>query len=458
MEGELREMQKLDRTVFEISRELEFFSEKELQMQIGHGRELWPKALAKELIDNGLDAAEGAGIAPEVEVTIEDNAFSVRDNGPGLSEETIKGSLNYFKRVSDKTFYVSPTRGQLGNALKVVWAAPFVANGDHGGVEVWSRGKHNIIEVSLDRLEQRPVINYSVEESPLVKNGTLVKVHWPDLACSMDSDENDDSYNSEEEEDIEDRGEEPTTAGMLDLVKCYAAFNPHATFRFVGRTEYSAEMTFEATDPKWTKWEPTDPTSAHWYTPETLRDLIAAYVSQEKQGGRVRTVREFVSEFRGLSGTAKQKQLAEEFKGTYLHDLINGGDIDPSLVEKLLEAMKKLSNEPKPTALGVIGQDHLKVWMVRYADVSEKSFKYSKRLSTDGLPHVLEIGFGIHQREGRRIVTGLNWAPTLVLPTEELGRLLGQMRIDKHDPVTVVVHTARPRFEFVDRGKTRLEL
>jgi len=32
------------------------------------------------------------------------------------------------------------------------------------------------------------------------------------------------------------------------------------------------------------------------------------------------------------------------------------------------------------------------------------------------------------------------------------------MRIDIHDPVTVVMHIARPRFDFVDRGKTRLEL
>jgi hypothetical protein len=44
-------MKQLDRSTFEISRELEFFTEKELQMQIGHGRELWPKALLKELID-----------------------------------------------------------------------------------------------------------------------------------------------------------------------------------------------------------------------------------------------------------------------------------------------------------------------------------------------------------------------------------------------------------------------
>ncbi|PIU54233.1 MAG: ATP-binding protein, partial [Deltaproteobacteria bacterium CG07_land_8_20_14_0_80_60_11] len=145
-------MQKLKRATFEVSRELEFFSEKELAMQIGHGRGLWPIALLKELVDNALDAAEAANLPPEVEVEIGDDYFGVRDNGPGLPRETLTRSLDYLKRVSDKVFYVSPTRGQLGNALKLVWAAPFVAHGDHGCVEVWSMGVHHTVEVWVDRI------------------------------------------------------------------------------------------------------------------------------------------------------------------------------------------------------------------------------------------------------------------------------------------------------------------
>lgn len=169
---------KLERTTFEVSRELEFFSEKELQMQVGHGKEWWPVSLLKELIDNALDACETANIAPMVEVTIDDDGFSVQDNGPGLPAETLERSLDYLKRVSDKTFYVSPTRGQLGNALKTVWAAPFVADGEQGLVEVWSQGVYHIIEVAIDRIAQRPVIEHNREESDVVKNGTLMRVNW----------------------------------------------------------------------------------------------------------------------------------------------------------------------------------------------------------------------------------------------------------------------------------------
>ena len=38
----------LDRTTFQMSRILEFFSEKELQMQIGFPRQAWPIALLKD--------------------------------------------------------------------------------------------------------------------------------------------------------------------------------------------------------------------------------------------------------------------------------------------------------------------------------------------------------------------------------------------------------------------------
>src|SRR5215204_5428156 len=99
----------LDRTTFQMSRLLEFFSEKELQMQIGFPMPAWPIALLKELIDNALDACETAGILPDIEVTLGNDALSVQDNGPGLPASTIERSLDYLVRVSDKAHYVSPS-------------------------------------------------------------------------------------------------------------------------------------------------------------------------------------------------------------------------------------------------------------------------------------------------------------------------------------------------------------
>ncbi len=128
---------------------MEFFTEKELQKQIGHSRHFWPVVLIKELIDNALDACEQAGIAPDITVTVERAAVSVQDNGPGLPATTLEKSLDYTVRVSDKSHYVSPTCGQLGNALKCVWAAPFVVDGEHGRVEVVTGGNWNALAGSI---------------------------------------------------------------------------------------------------------------------------------------------------------------------------------------------------------------------------------------------------------------------------------------------------------------------
>jgi DNA topoisomerase VI subunit B len=175
-------LQPFERTTFQTSRLLEFFSEKELQMQIGFPLSGWPIALLKELIDNTLDACETAGTLPAIEVTVEPDALSVQDNGPGLPVSTIERSLAYRIRVSDKAHYVSPSRGQLGNALKYVWAAPYVACGEEGYVEVTTGGVLHHIVVTLDRIAQQRDLHHITSPDGFVKTGTLVTLTWPVVA------------------------------------------------------------------------------------------------------------------------------------------------------------------------------------------------------------------------------------------------------------------------------------
>jgi DNA topoisomerase VI subunit B len=161
--------QTLARTTFQTSRLLEFFSEKELQLQIGFAKAQWPIALLKELVDNALDACVTAGISPHIEVRVESDRVTVRDYGPGLPVKTLKQSLDYQVRVSDKAYYVSPTRGQLGNALKCLWTAPYVAQGEDGYVEVRTRGTRHRIAVTLDRIAQRPHPRHTTSADGFVK-------------------------------------------------------------------------------------------------------------------------------------------------------------------------------------------------------------------------------------------------------------------------------------------------
>jgi DNA topoisomerase VI subunit B len=441
--------QVLQRETFEINRALEFFTERELSMQIGCAKNWWPMALLKELIDNALDACEGAGIAPRVSVTVEPDSVSVSDNGPGLPVATLERSLDYMVRVSDKTFYVSPTRGQLGNALKCVWAAPFVAGGGtHGQVEVHTNGTAYTVDVSLDRIAQAPHIELT-RAGGVVKSGTLVKIHWPGYLAP-------DSWGS-----FYNR---PPSA--LALVQAYAAFNPHSAFVYWDGEE---GVPFESTptDPSWRKWGAAEPTSPHWYNAERLRALIAAYVGKERNGngGNARTVRAFVSEFRGLSASAKQKEIAElaGLSGAYLHDLVRGDDVDAGAVSTLLTTMQWASRPVKPAALGAIGEAHMKAWFEARHRVEPQSIQYRQVCGeAGGLPFILEVAFGIYTEEyagcGRELTIGLNWAPVLQVPVHELSELMGEAQVNQRDPVAMALHIACPRLEFTDRGKSRLAL
>jgi len=433
-------MTTLGRTTFSTSRLLEFFTEKELTMQIGHGRYMWPIALLKELMDNALDACETAGVAPEVAVEVAEDWVSVRDNGPGLPVTTLERSLDYAVRVSDKMYYASPSRGQLGNALKCVWAAPFVASGECGRVDITTGGKVYQVDVTLDRIAQRPRLECTIQEDGLVRTGTLVKMHWPGVAGYRGADACTSFYND-----------------VSVLVRQYALFNPHATFAC--RTP-DGGATFTATDPAWRKWTPGDPTDPHWYDAEALRALIAAYVADEWSGGRARTVREFVSEFRGLSGTAKQKAITDGLglSGAYLHDLVQNGDIDAGATAGLLAAMCAAARPVAAKALGIIGEDHFRQWLADLGGVALDTMRYKKQAGMAGdLPFMLEVVFcGFEQAGGRQLIVGLNWAPVLKSPIACLPDWLEAVLVEWDDPVFISVHLAYPRLGFTDRGKAAL--
>src|SRR6516164_7021782 len=113
---------RLARETFKTSRLLDFCSERELTKQIGHGVAQWPLVILKELVDNALDAAEEAGIAPVIQIEVADGTITITDNGPGIPAETVAGVLDFSVRASAREAYASPTRGAQDNALKTIVA------------------------------------------------------------------------------------------------------------------------------------------------------------------------------------------------------------------------------------------------------------------------------------------------------------------------------------------------
>ncbi|MDA1278097.1 MAG: ATP-binding protein, partial [Verrucomicrobia bacterium] len=418
---------------------LEYFSEKELVLQTGHDRNAWAEVLVKELLDNALDAAEDAGADAAIQVSFSNGELTVADNGPGIAAEVVRRILDFSSKTSSKDFYISPTRGAQGNALKTVLAIPYVLSGNLSSrLEIESRGVKHEIEVTVNRIKQEPVVTHTPIPSD-VKIGTVVRVS---SSCFGD--------------DAETR--------ILQRLANYHLLNPHLSVAYVG----TGKRSWDGSDAVWVKWRPSDPISPHWYDAEQFTGLVAAYLSAEQDGAPARSVREVVANFRGLSSTVRQKEIlsALNLTGARLSALAGNGDVNRELAGKLLAGMKAASCEVKPQALGIIGEDHIRrEFLVR--ECNENSIRYKKIIGTDShaRPYVIETAYGVFNDEdkAREVVTGLNFSPCICNPFKRLewtslSGVLARNYVNEDAPCLVLMHLTAPHLQYSDRGKSSVEL
>lgn len=179
--------QKLSRTAFTTSRMMEFLSTKEMTAQTGHPPGTWPLMAFKELVDNALDACEEAGLAPEIDVTVDDDGITVADNGPGIPPDVVKQVLDFSRRVSSREAYVAPDRGAQGNALKTILAMPFVLNGECGRVKISAQGVRHEITLRVDAIRQEPVIDYKAIPDEHAVKGTTIRIYWQEQRESTEN-------------------------------------------------------------------------------------------------------------------------------------------------------------------------------------------------------------------------------------------------------------------------------
>ena len=328
---------KLTRVAFRVSRLMEFCTRRELQNQTGHGVEQWPLVVLKELVDNALDACEEAEVAPVISIAVEPGSIVIEDNAGGIKTSTIKSILDYTIRVSSREAYVSPTRGAQGNALKTILAMGYVldrerqdGNAEAVGVTIIeTRGIEHRIEFRVDHVNNEPRIAHTTSPSP-VKIGSRITISWPVIPY----------YGGATLLDYA-RGE------FIRLAEGYVWFNPHLTLR---GSWYGKEfINVAATNPDWKKWGPRNPTSPHWYDETRLQRYLAAHVARDRDLRRNRTVREFIAEFRGLSGTAVQRKVLEEVGCSHqsLAAFFGAEQVNRAGIAKLLASMRK---HTKPVA------------------------------------------------------------------------------------------------------------
>jgi DNA topoisomerase VI subunit B len=457
---------KLTRVAFRVSRLMEFCTRRELQNQTGHGVEEWPLVVLKELMDNALDDCEEAETAPVISIAVKPGSVTIQDNGSGIKPGTIKSILDYGIRVSSREAYVSPTRGAQGNPLKTILAMGYVLDREcqHDGTNIEAvgvtiietRGVKHRIEFRVDHINNEPKIAHTTTPSP-TNVGTKVTVKWPVIPVFYD------------DMTLLDNAQDDFTK----LAEAYVWLNPHLSLR---GTWYGKEfINVQASNPAWKKWGPRDPTSAHWYDETRLQRYLAAHVARDRDLGRHRTMREFIAEFRGLSGTAVQRKVLEEVGCSHrsLAQFFGVKQVNRVGIAKLLASMCKHTKLVDPKYLGAIGEDHLKHRFLA-AGGNADTFKYQQRKGTtgEGIPYIVEVAFGLHQSgltEGasvsRKIITGANWSVGINNPFRAFGSTgeglestLAKVRANASQPVICVLHLASAYIQYADRGKSSIIL
>jgi hypothetical protein len=185
------------------------------------------------------------------------------------------------------------------------------------------------------------------------------------------------------------------------------------------------------------------------------------------------TVREFISEFRGMTGTAKQKAVLAETGASHisLHRFFGIEKANTKNITELLAALQKHTKPVRIPDLGIVGKHHL-YGRLEAAGGEPKTFTYNRIVGkTGGIPRIVEFAFAVHKKglqnpecePRRKIVTGVNWSPGINNPFRQLGRsgegldsLLTEARANASRPVLAVLHLSCPRVSYTDRGKSAI--
>jgi hypothetical protein len=170
------------------------------------------------------------------------------------------------------------------------------------------------------------------------------------------------------------------------------------------------------------------------------------------------SVRDFVRQFAGLTGTQKASEICARLGVGDRETLADYYRREPSGL-KLLAAMCEASRPLKPKALGILGEDHLKATLVS-SDCAPESLVIRKaELEHESLPYVLECAFGYRADDlGVQVREGFNFTPAIGGSPFRLREVLNRLQFESEDPVTVFAHVVSPRLDFLDRGKARVNL
>ena len=323
---------------------------------------------------------------------------------------------------------------------------PFVLDGERGEVEIAAQGERHRIDFGVDRIRQEPVVEHEVE---------------PD--------------------DCKNRDRGPGPLARFSLLnpdgREGAVFTNRRRLHLAEPAPDARRSTGSAT--RRIDVAATDRRGRSGSRPirprrtgtiaERFERLIAAYVAHDADSGRTRTVREFVAEFRGLSGSAKQKAVldAAGLSRAPLSRLVVDGRIDPDgEPASCSRRCRRTPSRCKPALLGVIGREHFEARFAA-AGCEMESFDYRKvaDYDDDGIPFVIETAFGWRGDKAEDERAAGHRRQLVARHPQSVPRARRLRHEPRHhpvassgsiadEPVIFVLHVACPRVEYTDRGKS----
>jgi hypothetical protein len=215
----------------------------------------------------------------------------------------------------------------------------------------------------------------------------------------------------------------------------------------------------------WRKFMPRDNPSAHWFNAGEFDALIHAYSSKNKDY----TLRQFVQQFKGLTGSSKAKQVCDELPTvSRLMDLQQ----QRRLIPPLLHLMQEAASAPKPEVLGLIGEEHFEKRLDEWYGILPGRFWYKPvKGVADGLPFMFEVAVAETHRQGRDVQHALNFSPTFSDPFKDreftsgkvsgkgiVGYLINAHVLSYSFNSVAAFHLTMPGLQFLDKGKTNIQV
>jgi DNA topoisomerase-6 subunit B len=190
----------------------EFFK-KNQQMLGFSGKVKSLTTVVHEFVTNSLDAAEEAGILPEIEVRLEELGeehyrLTVKDNGPGIPKTHVGKALGQMLAGTKFHRYVQQ-RGQQGIGASGCCMFSYLTTGKPTRAISCYNGTRYEIEVLIDFKTNKPLLNILKEEPVGEEHGLTVIAEFKEVK------------------------HEKSNKGIFEYLRRTALANPHAVITFI---------------------------------------------------------------------------------------------------------------------------------------------------------------------------------------------------------------------------------